>query len=241
MIWPQRWLDFRCPRGHPAWLCLRAQAAPRPARAAMRPRPHRSVIERVTASRDRGCRTARSSTRGGAIHQVLAHGITQGLIAINVTASAKAPQKQHSDSRPWDRLEPAELITFRAVVDQDEWAAAWRLTMCGLRRSEVLGLTGTESTLSAERSSSRPVGSCSMVAGPTTPQVRGLTADLAGREIQPGTGWHSCARSGLVRPRTGSSWALLCTRDQSGARRRAGGTCQARGVFGPLLGVVPYG
>jgi integrase len=36
--------------------------------------------------------------------------------------------------------EPAELIKFRAVADQDEWAAAWRLTLCGLRRSEVLGM-----------------------------------------------------------------------------------------------------
>ena len=26
------------------------------------------------------------------------------------------------------------------MADQDEWAAAWRLTLCGLRRSEVMGL-----------------------------------------------------------------------------------------------------
>ena len=36
--------------------------------------------------------------------------------------------------------EPFELIKFRAVADQDDWAAAWRLTLCGLRRSEVMGL-----------------------------------------------------------------------------------------------------
>ena len=32
------------------------------------------------------------------------------------------------------------MIKFREVADQDEWAAAWRLTLCGLRRSEVMGL-----------------------------------------------------------------------------------------------------
>ncbi len=35
---------------------------------------------------------------------------------------------------------PEELLQFRAVADLDEWAAAWRLTLCGLRRSEVLGM-----------------------------------------------------------------------------------------------------
>jgi integrase len=32
-------------------------------------------------------------------------------------------------------------LQFRAVADQHEWAAAWRLTLCGLRRSEVMGLS----------------------------------------------------------------------------------------------------
>ena len=35
---------------------------------------------------------------------------------------------------------PAQLVAFRAAADSDEWAAAWRLTLCGMRRSEVLGL-----------------------------------------------------------------------------------------------------
>jgi integrase len=50
------------------------------------------------------------------------------------------PRKQHSDSRPVEVWESAQLIKFRAVADADEWAAAWRLTLCGLRRSEVLGM-----------------------------------------------------------------------------------------------------
>ena len=34
----------------------------------------------------------------------------------------------------------AELARFLRVADADPWAAGWRLTACGLRRSEVLGL-----------------------------------------------------------------------------------------------------
>jgi site-specific recombinase XerD len=81
----------------------------------------------------------------GAIHQVLDYGITEGLLSINVAAFVKTPRKQHSkalvDTRP--KVEPwsqEELLTFRAIADAHEWAAAWRLTLCGLRRSEVMAL-----------------------------------------------------------------------------------------------------
>jgi integrase len=82
----------------------------------------------------------------GAIRQVLAYGISAGLLSVNVSASVRAPRKQQSkaltDTRPKD--EPwshEELFHFRAVADQDEWAAVWRLTLCGLRRSEVMRMT----------------------------------------------------------------------------------------------------
>jgi hypothetical protein len=47
---------------------------------------------------------ARSDNMPSAIRQVLVYCITEGLIAINVAASVKASRKQHSDSRPRDRL-----------------------------------------------------------------------------------------------------------------------------------------
>jgi integrase len=34
-----------------------------------------------------------------------------------------------------------ELLRFREVSDDHEWAAVWRLTLCGLRRSEIMGMT----------------------------------------------------------------------------------------------------
>jgi integrase len=82
------------------------------------------------------------------VRQVLAYGISSDLLSINVAASVKAPRKQHSkapaDTKPkaakeitW---ESDELSQFRAVADHDEWAAAWRLTLCGFRRSEVVGM-----------------------------------------------------------------------------------------------------
>jgi hypothetical protein len=42
-----------------------------------------------------------------------------------------------------------DMLRFREVADQDEWAAGWRLTLSGLRRSEVLGLRWASVDLSA--------------------------------------------------------------------------------------------
>jgi integrase len=101
----------------------------------------RSDVESVIRSiRDRGLSHRSMVVALGAIRQVLAYGIPEGLIAINVATSVKVPRKQHSDARPVAVWEPAELFKFREIADADEWAAGWRLTLCGLRRSEVLGL-----------------------------------------------------------------------------------------------------
>lgn len=103
----------------------------------------RSDIERVIRSlRDDHGLSHRSIVYSlGTIKQVLDYGITEGVVAVNVAASVKAPRKQHGDTRPKVVWEHHELLAFRAVADQDELAAVWRLTLCGLRRSEVLGLT----------------------------------------------------------------------------------------------------
>lgn len=52
-------------------------------------------------------------------------------------ADTKRAEKRKLDYRVWS---PAELMQFVAVADNDEFAACWRLTACGLRRSEVLGM-----------------------------------------------------------------------------------------------------
>jgi len=101
----------------------------------------RADIERVIRSiRDRGLSHRSMEVALNAIRQVLAYAITEGLISINVARSVKLPRKQHTDGKPIAVWEPAELLAFRETGDADEWAAGWRLTLCGLRRSEVLGL-----------------------------------------------------------------------------------------------------
>jgi site-specific recombinase XerC len=56
----------------------------------------------------------------GAIKQVLAYGITEGVVAVNVAASVKAPRKQHGDTRPQVVWEHHVLLQFRDVADTDE-------------------------------------------------------------------------------------------------------------------------
>ena len=133
-------------RGHQARVSAVAQGTPGRDGAGQGPgvEPHRyrEVIRRFQ-ERELSHRAIGSML--GAVRQVLAYGISAGLLSVNVAASVKAPRKQQSkaptDTKPKD--EPwthEELLHLRAVSDQDEWAAVWRLTLCGLRRSEIMGL-----------------------------------------------------------------------------------------------------
>lgn len=79
----------------------------------------------------------------GAVRQVFAYGVAEGLLAVNPAAGVKAPRRTRADDRHVIVWEPANLLRFRAVADGDDWAAGWRLTLSGLRRSEVLGMRWT--------------------------------------------------------------------------------------------------
>jgi integrase len=83
------------------------------------------------------------------VRQVLAHALAEGLIAANPAAGVKAPRRQRVDARDVAVWTVADMLRFREVADQDEWAAGWRLTLSGLRRSEVLGLRWASVDLSA--------------------------------------------------------------------------------------------
>ncbi|MCB0913635.1 MAG: tyrosine-type recombinase/integrase [Propionibacteriaceae bacterium] len=76
----------------------------------------------------------------GAVSQVLAYGVAEGLLSSNPAAGVKPPRKTRADEREVAVWEPADLLAFRKVADADEWAAGWRLTLSGLRRSEVMGM-----------------------------------------------------------------------------------------------------
>jgi len=77
----------------------------------------------------------------GTLRQVLAYGVAEGLLPANPAEGVRAPREQHSDNRRVTVWDPADVVRFRRVADADAWAAGWRLTLCGLRRSEVLGLS----------------------------------------------------------------------------------------------------
>jgi integrase len=80
----------------------------------------------------------------GTLRQVLALGVAQGVLPRalgNPAEGVKPPRKRAEDRSEVVVWSVAELARFLRVADTDEWAAAWRLTGCGLRRSEVLGLT----------------------------------------------------------------------------------------------------
>ena len=83
------------------------------------------------------------------VRQVLAHAVDETLIAANPAAGVKAPRRQRVDARDVAMWTVADMLRFREVADQDEWAAGWRLTLSGLRHSEVLGLRWASVDLSA--------------------------------------------------------------------------------------------
>lgn len=80
----------------------------------------------------------------GTLRQSLNFGVERGLLAKNPAATVKPPKKQPGDKRPIVVWTVEELTDFRSYADEHATAAwlrtAIRLTLCGLRRSEVLGL-----------------------------------------------------------------------------------------------------
>ncbi|MCW2785744.1 MAG: hypothetical protein JWP74_2261 [Marmoricola sp.] len=77
------------------------------------------------------------------VRAVFAYGISVGVLSANPAADVRPRRRTKSDAHPVSVWEPAQLVQFVARVDahEDEWTrASFRLSACGLRRSEVLGL-----------------------------------------------------------------------------------------------------
>lgn len=104
-----------------------------------RPLSHRSIVYALTALR-----------------QAYNHGLREGWVTSNPALLARPPREVHS-RREQARLRwtPRELVAFRTHVDgvdlsREPWLrAAMRLTLCGMRRSEVLGLDWAQVDLDA--------------------------------------------------------------------------------------------
>lgn len=86
----------------------------------------------------------------GTLRQVLNYGVESKVLRENPAAAVKPPKKRVGDKRAIVVWSPAEVATFRPHVDTygvgdrfdaERWLrSGMRLTLCGLRRSEVLGL-----------------------------------------------------------------------------------------------------
>lgn len=88
----------------------------------------------------------------GTLRQVFAYGVRRGWLTTNPAVGVKPPQAAHQDDDGAElrRWSPGQLVAFRTHVDgyasgsalaAEPWLrAGMRLTLCGLRRSEVLGL-----------------------------------------------------------------------------------------------------
>jgi integrase len=72
---------------------------------------------------------------------VLNFAMSEGLVGVNRAAFVKAPRRKASDSKVVLTWTEHELNAFKSAADLHEWAAGWRMTLSGLRRSEVLGMT----------------------------------------------------------------------------------------------------
>lgn len=82
----------------------------------------------------------------GTLAQVLDLAAHEGSVTRNVARLVKRPRRQTQDAQRWSAAQAAQ---FRAHALTDRLAAAWLLSLAGLRRSEVLGLRWEDVDLDA--------------------------------------------------------------------------------------------
>jgi integrase len=75
-----------------------------------------------------------------ALGQALDMAVAEGTIPANVSRGVRRPRHAAAKGTDLEHWQPAELQTFRVHADGDGWAAAWRLTLAGLTRADVMGL-----------------------------------------------------------------------------------------------------
>ena len=84
-----------------------------------------------------------------ALGQALDMAAREGTVTRNVVRLARRPRVRNRVGTDLEHWQPAKLIEFRKHADTDALAAAWRLTLCGLTRADVLGLRWTDVDLPA--------------------------------------------------------------------------------------------
>lgn len=62
---------------------------------------------------------------------------------------ARSPRQTKKVGADLEHWTAEEMLSFRRTADADKLAAAWRLTLCGLTRADVLGLRWSDVDLDA--------------------------------------------------------------------------------------------
>jgi integrase len=182
-----------------------------------------ALLTLATAGGKRGRRLShRSLTYAlGALRQVYAYALRSKWVKSNPASEAKAPGQAHAASdttesaKSLKRWTPAQLVAFRTYVDGLPLAAEpWlrvgmRLTLCGLRRSEVLGLDWSNVDLKTGNvriSASRTKDGRSNTSTIHAPKSENSRRTVQAEVIHPGTAaalrtlWltQGCPKAGLV-------------------------------------------
>lgn len=186
----------------------------------------------------RGCLTTLGQVFDMALHEET--------VTRNVVRLARRPRQTKKVGRDLEHWTSEELLSFRRTADADKLAAAWRMTLCGLTRADVLGLRWSDVDLNAgtvtvrqgrvqlssgdtpieepKSHQRRRVVPVEVIHNGTGDLLRKLKAKQAEDRLAAGGAWHD---TGLVvvdelgrglRPATYSAWFWkLC--DSGGHRR----------------------
>lgn len=84
-----------------------------------------------------------------ALSQAIDLAVAEGSISRNVVKMAKWPKTRAKRGRDLEHWHPSELMRFRDRADADQMGGAWRLSLCGLTRADVMGLRWADVDLDA--------------------------------------------------------------------------------------------
>lgn len=97
---------------------------------------------RPRKGRDTGTPLAPNSIRSVriALQQAVDLAVAEGTVTRNVVKLAKWPKARTKRGRDLEHWQPDELVKFREHADTDPLAGAWRLTLSGMTRADIMGL-----------------------------------------------------------------------------------------------------
>lgn len=84
-----------------------------------------------------------------ALGQVLDMAVHEGVLRTNPARGVKRPRIVEAKGTDLEHWQPGDLLAFRDHADTDDLAGAWRLTLAGLTRADILGLRWSDVDLDA--------------------------------------------------------------------------------------------